>query len=128
MTSPLGHTSGRRGISPSPISSLAGDARSSKTPPTSGTDSGTARRNFTSQIHASCHKTPAQVLAHMAVRLPYPAMGCMSGPLLGQERRTLPGTKMGIVLLLMDFVIIWEEILIGAWSCGKDRTHSLGWV
>lgn len=52
-------------------------------------------------------RAPTQILAHPAIRLPHPATASKSGPLLGQEeRRTFPGAKMGIVLLLMDFFII----------------------
>lgn len=52
-----------------------------------------------------------------------------SGSLLAQEeRRTFLQAKMGLMFLLMDLLIIWEEILSEVWSCVKGRTHSLSWV
>lgn len=51
-------TSPDRRISQSHIASLATITRGCETPPTSSTASGTTRRSFTGQIHASSHKTP----------------------------------------------------------------------
>lgn len=76
-------------------------------------------------------RPPTHNLTLLAIRVPYPAVGCKSGPLPGQEeRRTFPraGAKMGIVLLLMDFLIIREEFLKrGMELCpGQDKLLKLG--
>lgn len=124
-------TSPARGISQSHIASPAGNIRGWETPATSSTATATTQGNFTTQFHASSHKTLNTLPDPPAIRVPYSVVGCKSEPLPGQEeKRTFPGAgaKMRIVLLLMDFLITREEILSGVRSCVKHRTRSLIWV
>lgn len=73
-------------------------------------------------------RPPTQILAHLAIRLPYPMMDCESGPLLGQEeRRTFPGTKMGTPFLAYTQVFLNASRLLQldpGYSWGESKRHT----
>lgn len=111
-----GHISSHRRISQSHITSLAGIAFSREVPPTSSTATGTIQRNFTSQIHASM--SPNTNSGPPGNHTPIDGLQIWVFVGSGEEKDSLQ-SKNGILLLLIDFLIIWTIMGYGAvWRAG----------